>query len=131
MTWRLIGSIDTFLIAWLISGNSGVGLKIGLIETLTKLLLYYGHERLWYYSNVKESHKRHVLKTFSWRILGTLDTIFLSWIISGDPLIGLSIGSVEIFTKMVLYYLHERVWYKVDYGLMGRRKNKMRNDKNG
>tara|TARA_B100001769_G_scaffold270751_1_gene262453 strand:- start:253 stop:477 length:225 start_codon:yes stop_codon:yes gene_type:complete len=65
----------------------------------------------------KLSYKRHIFKTLTWRIVGTVDTILLSWFISGDPTIGLSIGGVELITKMVLYYLHERVWYKVDFGI--------------
>ena len=64
------------------------------------------------------SYKRHILKTISWRILGTLDTIILSWVITGSWKLGLSIGGVEVITKMVLYFLHERAWYKFsDYGV--------------
>jgi uncharacterized membrane protein len=58
------------------------------------------------------SYKRHLLKTITWRILGTLDTMIISWFITGSWQWGLAIGGVEIFTKMILYYLHERVWYK-------------------
>ena len=60
---------------------------------------------------------RHLLKTFTWRTIGTLDTIVLGWMVSGDPAIGLTIGSLELVTKMILYYLHERVWYRVDFGI--------------
>jgi len=58
------------------------------------------------------SYKRHILKTISWRIIGTIDTMILSWVISGSWKLGLTIGGVEVITKMVLYYLHERAWYK-------------------
>jgi uncharacterized membrane protein len=58
------------------------------------------------------SYKRHVAKTISWRIIGTLDTMILSGIITGSWITGLTIGAVEIITKMVLYFLHERAWYK-------------------
>lgn len=127
ITWRLIGSLDTMLIAGLISGDSETGFKIGLIETVTKLVLYYGHERLWYYnSKVKESKRRHLYKTFSWRLVGTLDTVVISWIITGDPLMGVSIGLLEILTKMVLYYVHERVWYKMNFGIINRGKHKLK-----
>ena len=68
------------------------------------------------------SHKRHVMKTVTWRLVGTIDTILIGWIISGNPLIGLKIGSVEIITKMILYYLHERVWYRTNFGV--RKKDK-------
>ena len=55
---------------------------------------------------------RHILKTITWRIVGTLDTILLGYIITGNMSTGLKIGGVELITKMVLYYIHERVWYK-------------------
>ena len=62
--------------------------------------------------------KRHILKTISWRIIGTLDTMILSWIITGNWKVGVTIGGVEVVTKMILYYLHERAWYKFsDFGI--------------
>jgi len=60
---------------------------------------------------------RHLLKTVTWRVIGTLDTMTVAWIISGDPLLGLSIGGVEVFSKMLLYYVHERIWYKSNFGI--------------
>ena len=64
------------------------------------------------------SRKRHILKTLTWRIIGTLDTMILSWLITGNWKFGIAIGGVELITKMVLYYLHERAWYKFSrYGL--------------
>ena len=64
------------------------------------------------------SKNRHILKTLTWRVIGTIDTIVLSWIITGSLTLGFSIGGVEVITKMVLYYLHERAWYKFsDYGV--------------
>ena len=58
------------------------------------------------------SYKRHIAKTISWRVIGTLDTIILSSIITGSWSIGMAIGGVEVVTKMILYFLHERTWYK-------------------
>ena len=58
------------------------------------------------------SYKRHIAKTISWRVIGTLDTMLLSGLITGSWLTGLTIGAVEIITKMALYFLHERAWYK-------------------
>lgn len=59
---------------------------------------------------------RHIAKTVTWRIIGTLDTMCLAWFITGDPMMGLKIGGVEVFTKMILYYVHERIWYKLPFG---------------
>jgi len=41
----------------------------------------------------------------------------LGWLVSGDPKVGMTIGSLEVFTKMILYYVHERTWYKIDFGV--------------
>ena len=59
---------------------------------------------------------RSLLITISWRIVGTLDTMCLGWIITGSPLIGLKIGALELFTKMILYYFHERIWLQCKFG---------------
>jgi len=123
-TWRFLGTLDTFLLSWLVSGNPFTGMKIGFSEAITKMILYYLHERLWYKIKIKESKKRHLLKTVTWRIIGTIDTILIGWLISGNPFIGLTIGALEIATKMILYYFHERVWYKIDFGLEKKRRLK-------
>ena len=58
------------------------------------------------------SYKRHIAKTISWRIIGTIDTVIISGLITGSWGAGLAIGGVEVISKMVLYFLHERMWYK-------------------
>ena len=57
-------------------------------------------------------HKRKVsaFKTFTWRIVASTDTFLIGWLISGSPTIGMSIASIEVVTKLVLYYWHERIW---------------------
>ncbi|MFD2917036.1 DUF2061 domain-containing protein [Psychroserpens luteus] len=128
ITWRIVGTIDTIILSWIISGDPMIGLKIGSAEVVTKMLLYYFHERAWFKINlskegeVLESRKRHIAKTFTWRLIGTVDTMLIAWIISGDPLTGLKIGFAEVITKMLLYYFHERFWYKLNYGLSKRNK---------
>ena len=63
-----------------------------------------------------ETSKRSFAKTISWRIIGTLDTILISWFITGTFAFAISIGAIELFTKMILYFFHERVWNSVSYG---------------
>ena len=46
-TWRVVASLDTFLLSWLITGNIGMGASIASLEVLTKMFLYYAHERQW------------------------------------------------------------------------------------
>ena len=69
-------------------------------------------------SKVAINKKRHIAKTITWRVIGTLDTMLLGWLISGDPLIGIQIGALELFTKMILYYFHERAWYRSNWGII-------------
>lgn len=121
ITWRIVGTIDTCVLGWFISGDITTGLQIGTAELITKMILYYFHERIWYNVSVfKEgsSQVRHILKTITWRFVGSIDTIFLGWIISGSAEVGLSLGGLEVLTKMILYYLHERVWYRLRFGLI-------------
>ena len=66
----------------------------------------------------KASRRRHLAKTITWRIIGTVDTVIIGWIVTGDPWIGVKVGGVEMITKMVLYYFHERAWFR--YGNIGR-----------
>lgn len=62
--------------------------------------------------------KRHIVKAITWRIVGTIDTMIIAGLLTGNWKIGVSIGGVEVITKMVLYYLHERFWYRfVKFGV--------------
>ena len=65
---------------------------------------------------MKVTKLRSLLKAISWRIVGTLDTMALGWIITGSPLMGLKIGALELFTKFILYYFHERIWLRFKFG---------------
>jgi len=63
-----------------------------------------------------EKHYRSVVKTLSWRTVGTIDTMVISYFITGSLVMAVSIGSIEVITKMVLYYFHERAWNATDFG---------------
>ena len=70
------------------------------------------------------SVKRHVAKTITWRLLGTIDTMIIGWFITGNPITGLKIGGVEVITKLFLYYFHERLWFRLNLGLPHRTSTK-------
>lgn len=63
-----------------------------------------------------ESPKRSIAKSISWRAIGTLDTIIISWIVTGTLRLAFSIGFIELITKMVLYFFHERIWNTITWG---------------
>lgn len=48
LSWRMVGTVDTFLLAWLFTGSLEIGALVGGTEVLTKTFLYYLHERAWY-----------------------------------------------------------------------------------
>ena len=147
ITWRIIASTDTWLISWLIINyigdiqffntnfNSEIRSKavqaaslITILELISKTILYYFHERIWYnlnWINIKQKY-RHIIKTFSWRLIGAVDTILLVFIVfyflfsstKGASVVAVSMFSVEVITKMVLYYFHERIWYNFNWGVV-------------
>ncbi|WWW11859.1 DUF2061 domain-containing protein [Arcobacter cryaerophilus gv. pseudocryaerophilus] len=63
-----------------------------------------------------EKPYRSVVKTISWRTVGTLDTIIVSYFVTGNLVMATSIGSIEVITKMILYYFHERAWNRLKFG---------------
>lgn len=130
ITWRVIGTMDTIFLSWLFTGDISAALKIGSIEVFTKIFLFYVHERVWLklkYGRTevtaadrnivyKDKHYRSVVKGISWRFFGTMDTITIAFLITGDYTKAFSIGFTEVFTKVGLYYLHERAWQKIKLG---------------
>jgi len=63
-----------------------------------------------------EKPLRSLVKSISWRLIGTLDTILISWLVTGTLSLAFAIGSIEMLTKMVLYFFHERVWNTIKWG---------------
>jgi len=65
----------------------------------------------------KESHKRTLVKTVTWRILATLTTMIIVWLFSKDVSIVLLVGATEVTSKLIIYYLHERIWNFCKWGI--------------
>jgi uncharacterized membrane protein len=117
VTWRAIGTADTFLWSWLITGHPIAAGTIASLETLTKIALYYIHERVWRLLRFAPNARwRSLVKAVSWRLVGSMDTFMLSLLVTGNARYAISIASVEALTKIVLYYFHERVWRRVAWG---------------
>ncbi|UII80759.1 DUF2061 domain-containing protein [Flagellimonas sp. CMM7] len=75
-----------------------------------------GNKNTFSKDKTSEKPKRSVAKSVSWRIIGTLDTILISWVVTGTLSLAFSIGMVELVTKMVLYFFHERIWNSINWG---------------
>jgi uncharacterized membrane protein len=115
ISWRIVGTIDTMIISYFYTRDPLSALQIGMTEVLTKIVLYYVHERIYFktFGDKVGQRKISLVKGITWRFVGSIDTILISWIYTGDPLMGLKIGTTEFLTKVVLYYFHERIWNKI------------------
>jgi len=65
---------------------------------------------------LNDSNARSLAKTISWRITGSSATFLISYILSGDFVIAGSIALTQIVANTILYFVHERIWNKVDWG---------------
>lgn len=127
ITWRFLGSLDTFFISLIIINYSTQNYSFDLafyiagLEIITKTFLYYFHERIWNYFKIGRlensvRRSRSFYKALTWRILASLDTFLVSFIITGRFDWATSIAIFEIITKSIIYYLHERIWNRVKWG---------------
>lgn len=135
-SWRIIGTLDTMMISYFVqafhlaankakasrSEMAGNAVMIGLVELFTKILLFYLHERVWlYFLKGREQTKAiSIYKAISWRAVGSIDTMIWSGVILKDFQKGVLIGCLEVFTKIFLFYLHERAWHRLPVGTVRR-----------
>ena len=63
-----------------------------------------------------EKPVRSIAKALSWRVVGTIDTLVVSYILSGEIALAASIASIDFLTKLILYFFHERAWNKIKWG---------------
>lgn len=124
ISWRVIATSDTILVVLLITcltGNCSIenAIKIGFIEFVIKFLAYYLHERIWQKILIdrKVTKKETLQKSISWRIIATSMTFLISGsVLNAHDEMALYIALTELFTKLALYYLHERLWLKLPLG---------------
>jgi uncharacterized membrane protein len=69
---------------------------------------------------VRESPLRSILKAVTYRITGTITTALITFMVTGELMTAIAIGSIEPFVKLIVYYLHERAWQRVPIGTVRR-----------
>jgi uncharacterized membrane protein len=120
VSWRFVGSMDTFILSFLVTGNATWAVTIASAEAVTKIILFYLHERVWrlvtWGRNDASHHARAVAKGASWRAVATVDTFMLSWLVTGHLGKAGTIASFETVTKIALFYIHEQIWARVPWG---------------
>ncbi len=140
-SWRFVGTIDTLILSYVLitylgplfglEKSGGEALQtasyIAITEIVTKSVFYFLHERFWVWlrwgtsvvdGKRKETYARSTTKTATWRTLASLDTMALAWFFTGNIATALSIGGLEVFTKLILYFFHERIWSNISYGIV-------------
>ena len=123
-SWRIIAISDTILTVLLITcvfGDCSLknALTIGFLEFLIKLVAYFVHERIWLSIQFEKRFgvTRTIYKTLSWRVLATVVTFIIAGeILNSKDNAALYIAGIEVFTKSLLYYMHERLWLTLPLG---------------
>ena len=123
-SWRIIAISDTILTVLLITcvfGDCSLknALTFGFLEFLIKLVAYFVHERIWLSIQFEKRFglTRTIYKTLSWRVLATVITFIIAGeILNTKDYTALYIAGIEVFTKSLLYYMHERLWLTLPLG---------------
>ena len=123
-SWRIIAISDTILVVLLITcvfGDCSLknALTIGFLEFLIKFIAYFIHERIWLSIQFEKRFgvTRTLFKTLSWRVIATVITFFVAGeILNTKDNTALYIAGIEVFTKSLLYYMHERLWLILPLG---------------
>lgn len=125
-TWRVIATSTTFILTLIFFRDDPNATSkaswVAVVETTIKMLLYYYHERVWFNFKIRvKSAIRHIMKTFSWRVIASASTFLIAWMFFRDDPSAVEkatgIALVESVLKMLFYYLHERAWHRSKYGL--------------
>ncbi|MFQ5647617.1 MAG: DUF2061 domain-containing protein [Candidatus Aenigmatarchaeota archaeon] len=65
---------------------------------------------------MKEKRARSIMKGVTWRVLATLATIAIVLAFTGELILAVGVGAVEVISKLILYYFHERTWNLIRWG---------------
>jgi uncharacterized membrane protein len=65
---------------------------------------------------IGEHRHRSILKAISYRVAGTFFTFLVAYLFTGKFIIAASRGGVEAISKIFVYYWHERLWNRINYG---------------
>ena len=127
ISYRVIGFVNTFLISFLVI-NDGVNdktikysLYLALLVLIIKAITYYFHERFWNIFdfgrlNKTVSKMRSILKALTWRIAASTITLISATLITSNLDWTKSIVIYEFINGILIYYVHERIWNRLNWG---------------
>lgn len=127
ISYRVIGFVNTFLISFLVI-NDGVNdktikysLYLALLVLIIKAITYYLHERFWNIFDFGRLNKtvskvRSILKALTWRIAASTITLISAILITSNLEWTKSIVIYEFINGILIYYVHERIWNRLNWG---------------
>ena len=67
-------------------------------------------------TDLRESHLRSIFKAFSWRVMATITTALITYVVTGQWKVAMVVSGIEFILKMLVYYIHERIWQLIPRG---------------
>ena len=64
-----------------------------------------------------ESTTRSILKTISWRLVGSSAVLLISFLLTGNFVLAGYIAMIQLLSNTILYFIHERIWNKIQWGI--------------
>lgn len=121
ITFKILAMTVGFLTALFFTGSKETAFYVMIANSITTLLGFYLHERVWarynwYVVEGSENHKRTLIKTITYKVFIFIVGTLTKWAVVGDLMTALSIGITKNLITAVIYYLHERVWNKIKWG---------------
>ena len=116
LTWRILATGTTILIAFLLTGALAQALSVGIPDFFVKFIVYYAHERLWLLTALQQLKSRVLFKMVSWKLIAVSLSMAVTFYVSGSLKIALKLGPIDFGIKTLSFYLHEKLWDSIEYG---------------
>lgn len=125
ITWRVIGTLNLMVVSFIYTNSYIFSANIGVIDLVSNIILYFIHERLWNMTDwgqlsidnlFAETRRRSISKAITWRVLASSYLVLISYLISNQIITSLGIMAIDTIANIIEYYLHERVWDKIEWG---------------
>ncbi|GBG24493.1 Hypothetical Protein FCC1311_007112 [Hondaea fermentalgiana] len=116
VTFRVLATLTTVIVSYVVTGAMTTALKIGPLDFVLKLAVFYAHERIWLQPRLQAVPRRSLAKMWSWKAIALSMTVGTTIAVTGRADLALKLGPLDFFLKLFLFYAHERIWDAIPYG---------------
>ena len=113
-SWRVLATGTTILIAFILTGQLGTALRVGLPDFVVKFAVFYAHERVWLLPSMQAFSL--LWKMVSWKIVAMSLSTTIAFVVTGSFAVALKLGPIDFGIKTLTFYLHEQAWGRISYG---------------